>query len=132
STESQGQAPAQRRVAEVLPKTASEPSVSTPDAWLERRLRVFERALSALEAKSATKEREQARIIAELEEKLALFQAPVAETRPAAQAEPSPKPSLRKARVTPIEDMIARPEKVAETSAAIPIVTVPDEQDGAE
>src|SRR6185312_6888137 len=34
---------------ETLPKAASEPSVSTPDAWLERRLRVFERALSVLE-----------------------------------------------------------------------------------
>jgi AcrR family transcriptional regulator len=127
SVETSVQAPAQTRAAEVLPKTASEPSVSTPDAWLERRLRVFERALSALEAKSATKEREQARIIAELEEKLALFQAPVAETRPAAQAEPSPKPTLRKARVTPIEDMIARPEKPMETPAPIPVVTMPAE-----
>jgi len=128
------QAPAQTRVAEVLPKAASEPSVSTPDAWLERRLRVFERALSALEAKAETKEREQARVIAELEEKLALFQAPAAETRPAVQVEPAPapKPTLRKARVTPIEDMLARPEKAAESPAAIPIVTVPDEQDEAE
>jgi TPR repeat protein len=134
SVETQGQAPAQTRAAEVLPKAASEPSVSTPDAWLERRLRVFERALSALEAKAETKEREQARVIAELEEKLALFQAPAATQRPAVQAEPAPAPkaTLRKARVTPIEDMIARPEKAAETSAAIPIVTVPDEQDEAE
>src|SRR5215217_5971590 len=30
----------------------SEPSVTTPDAWLECRLRVFERALNALEAKA--------------------------------------------------------------------------------
>jgi AcrR family transcriptional regulator len=74
SVETQVQAPAPAHAAEVLPKAASEPSVSTPDAWLERRLRVFERALSALEAKSVTKEREQARVIAELEEKLALFQ----------------------------------------------------------
>src|SRR5665213_1236399 len=29
-----------------------EPSVTTPDAWLERRLRVFERAMNALEARA--------------------------------------------------------------------------------
>ena len=129
SVETQVQAPAQTRAAETLPKAASEPSVSTPDAWLERRLRVFERALSALEAKSETKEREQARVIAELEEKLALFQAPAAEARPAVQAEPAPapKPTLRKARVTPIEDMIARPEKPVESPAPIPVVTMPAE-----
>jgi TPR repeat protein len=119
--ETQVQALAQRQAAETLPKAASEPSVSTPDAWLERRLRVFERALSALEAKAVTKEREQARVIAELEEKLSLFQVP-------AEAQPAPaKPLLRKARVTPIEDMIARPEKSPEKSPETPIVVVPAE-----
>jgi TPR repeat protein len=54
-----------------------EPSVSTPDAWLERRLRVFERALNALEAKAETTAREQARAIAQLEERLAALGAPV-------------------------------------------------------
>jgi len=130
SVETQVQAPAPAHAAEVLPKAASEPSVSTPDAWLERRLRVFERALSALEAKSVTKEREQARVIAELEEKLALFQAPAAAPRPAAAAEAQPapaKPTLRKARVAPIEDMIARPEKSSETVPASPVVVLPAE-----
>src|SRR3569833_234567 len=130
SVETQVQAPAPAHAAEVLPKTASEPSVSTPDAWLERRLRVFERALSALEAKSVTKEREQARVIAELEEKLALFQGSASEPRPAAaaQAQPAPaKPILRKARVAPIEDMIARAETSSETVSASPIVVVPAE-----
>src|SRR5581483_11128097 len=74
STQTPVQAPRETRGAEALPKAAFEPSVSTPDAWLERRLRVFERALSALEAKAETKEREQARLIAELEEKLAQLQ----------------------------------------------------------
>lgn len=60
-------APAPISKAEVTP----EPSVSTPDAWLERRLRVFERALNALEAKAETTAREQARAIAQLEERLA-------------------------------------------------------------
>src|SRR3954471_12599752 len=136
--ETQVQALAQRQAAETLPKAASEPSVSTPDAWLERRLRVFERALSALEAKAVTKEREQARVIAELEEKLSLFQAPAGAERPVTQSEPRPavpaeaqpapaKPTLRKARVTPIEDMIARPEKSPEKSPETPIVVVPAE-----
>jgi len=48
----------------------SEPGVPTPDAWLERRLRVFERALNALEAKADTTAREQARAIAHLQERL--------------------------------------------------------------
>ena len=50
--------------------TTSEPSVSTPDEWFERRLRVFERALTALEAKAEATAREQARVIAELQERL--------------------------------------------------------------
>lgn len=56
-----------------IPKaeTTVEPAVSTPDAWLERRLRVFERALNALEAKAEAHAREQARAIALLEERLA-------------------------------------------------------------
>ncbi len=133
--EIQVQAPAPAHAAEVLPKAASEPSVSTPDAWLERRLRVFERALSALEAKSVTKEREQARVIAELEEKLALFQGSAAAARPAAAAEAQPapvKPTLRKARVAPIEDMIARAEKLPEKSAEIPVVPAEAVQEDSE
>ena len=122
SIETPVQAPREARAAEVIPKTAPEPSVSTPDAWLERRLRVFERALSALEAKAETKEREQARVIAELEEKLAQFQGPAGAQRPTTEGEPRPaepaeprpatpaKPALRKARVTPIEDLIVAPE----------------------
>jgi TPR repeat protein len=53
------------------PKAEQEPSVPTPDVWLERRLRVFERALTALEARAETTQREQARVIAHLEERLA-------------------------------------------------------------
>ena len=50
--------------------TTPEPSVSTPDEWFERRLRVFERALTALEAKAETTAREQARTIADLQARL--------------------------------------------------------------
>ncbi|HWU57019.1 MAG TPA: tetratricopeptide repeat protein [Rhizomicrobium sp.] len=67
--------------------TTPEPSVSTPDEWFERRLRVFERALTALEARAETTAREQARTIAELQARLAgvppsepVAQAPACET----------------------------------------------------
>jgi TPR repeat protein len=53
------------------PKAEQEPSVPTPDAWLERRLRVFERALTALETRAEMSAREQARVIAQLEQKIA-------------------------------------------------------------
>lgn len=64
-----------------IPKTEQEPSVSTPDAWLERRLRVFERALTALEARAETAQRDQARAIALLEERLAAMGGEPAERR---------------------------------------------------
>jgi TPR repeat protein len=51
--------------------TPPESSVPAPDAWLERRLRVFERALNALEAKADAAAQEQARTVARLEERLA-------------------------------------------------------------
>ncbi|HYS46962.1 MAG TPA: tetratricopeptide repeat protein [Rhizomicrobium sp.] len=62
------QAPEQ--IPEQVSKAAPESSVSTPDAWLERRLRVFERALNALEAKAESVARDHARAIALLEERL--------------------------------------------------------------
>ena len=65
------------------PKAEREPSVPTPDAWLERRLRVFERALTALETRAEAAAREQARAIAQLEEKLAAVRAQPAECQPA-------------------------------------------------
>jgi len=48
----------------------SEPSVTTPDAWLECRLRVFERALNALEARAEITARQHAQAIALLEARL--------------------------------------------------------------
>ncbi len=85
-------APAARDVAQTeprpepqTPKAEQEPSVPTPDAWLERRLRVFERALTALETKAESAAREQARAIAQLEEKLAAASAEPAEPRPVPQ-----------------------------------------------
>jgi TPR repeat protein/AcrR family transcriptional regulator len=64
-----------------IPKAELEPPVSTPDAWLERRLRVFERALTSLEAKAEATAREQARVIAQLEERLAALSGETGERR---------------------------------------------------
>ena len=86
------QAPAPVQAAEPLPKAAAEPAVSTPDAWLERRLRVFERALTSLEAKAEAAGREQARVIAELEEKLARINPAADERRLEQRPVPSPAP----------------------------------------
>jgi hypothetical protein len=67
------------------------------DAWLERRLRVFERALNALEARAETSARDQARALAQLEERLlALAAAPPAVTPPAPNLA-SPRPVLEPA-----------------------------------
>src|ERR1700761_2708354 len=58
--------------------------VAAPDAWLERRLRVFERALTALEARAEATARDQARVIAQLEEKIVALSGEPAEQRLAA------------------------------------------------
>lgn len=50
-----------------------QPMAAAPDAWLERRLRVFERALTALEARAEATGREQALTIARLEEQVRLL-----------------------------------------------------------
>ncbi len=103
------QAPAPVQAAEPLPKAAAEPSVSTPDAWLERRLRVFERALTSLEAKAEAAGREQARVIAELEEKLARINPAADERRLEQRPVPSPAPAAEPARpahVEPLENIL--------------------------
>jgi localization factor PodJL len=60
--------------AELLQQLTDSPQPETPapaDPWLERRLRVFERALNALEEKAEKREAETRQAIAQLEEKLA-------------------------------------------------------------
>jgi TPR repeat protein len=86
----------------------SEPGVSTPDAWLERRLRVFERALNALEAKAENATREQARAIAQLQERLDGVPMPAPEAVPMSASAPAlaplpapaPKPSAQPSETT--------------------------------
>jgi TPR repeat protein len=83
--------PASSAPQEEIPKAEPDPSVSTPDAWLERRLRVFERALNALEAKADASARDQARAIADMEDRLNRMGAPAErrlERRPLTVAAP--------------------------------------------
>jgi AcrR family transcriptional regulator len=78
-------------IPEPVSKAVPESSVSTPDAWLERRLRVFERALNALEAKAEMVARDHARAIALLEERLNAISNPGAAPVPV----PVPAPALQ-------------------------------------
>jgi localization factor PodJL len=52
------------------PQVVEKPEAPQADPWLERRLRVFERALGALEEKSEKRDREYRQAIARLEERL--------------------------------------------------------------
>jgi localization factor PodJL len=77
------------------------------DAWLERRLRVFERALSQLEARQEKAERELGRRIALLEEKLAAYE----------NREPAPMPSVMMApeiAPAPVQESVSNPDAAPE------------------
>jgi TPR repeat protein len=63
-------------------------TVPMPDAWLERRLRVFERALNSLEEKAETRAHEQARTIVLLEERLSVLEGKPVAASAMAVAEP--------------------------------------------
>lgn len=89
-----------------------EPSVSTPDAWLERRLRVFERALNALEAKAEATARQQARAIAQLEERLSALGAPA----PVPMAAEEAAPQIAETRLAEAEQ--AQPVQLPEPEAS--------------
>lgn len=125
------------------PKAEQEPSVSTPDVWLERRLRVFERALTALEAKAETAQREQARVIAHLEERLAALGGdPGGETveprpasRPVEPATPEPEVKVQAAppetAEAPAQDAPAEEKKPSGEVLAIqplPVSTISKEE----
>lgn len=106
---------------------AAAESVSV-DAWLERRLRVFERALAELQARHEKTERDLARRIAHLEEQIALYEKraaamsePVAESEKAqTQIEPAqlpvPPPDLELAPVQ-IGDVLARGRRAAHAAS---------------
>jgi TPR repeat protein len=116
------------------------PGVSTPDAWLERRLRVFERALNALEAKAETTAQLQARAIAQLEERLAALgqgaPAPAAISlfatiKPVEAAVPqlpveTPAVEAEETAVTPEVEKKPAPEPLA--LAPLPVLTISKEE----
>ena len=99
----------------------SEPSVTTPDAWLECRLRVFERALNALEARAEITARQQAQAIALLEARLSAASAPAsgpAEAAPVAEPMPVSEPPaavVEQAVAAPLPPLVA-PAMVEEAS----------------
>ncbi|HEY0266107.1 MAG TPA: TetR family transcriptional regulator [Rhizomicrobium sp.] len=69
-------------------------AAAQPDAWLERRLRVFERALTALEAKAETKARQLDLRVSQLEEQLAALGQPPRPAQPAPRRDPFADPVL--------------------------------------
>jgi len=105
-------------------KAAPEPGVSTPDAWLERRLRVFERALTALEARAEATAQDHARAIADMEDKLLKVglrrdetlsrtevPEPMAEAAAMLAETPEPAPVMEEAPVEAVEEFV--PERSA-------------------
>jgi localization factor PodJL len=86
------------------------------DAWLERRLRVFERALNALEVRAEASARDQARAVAQLEEKL-LALAAASQAKPVSAPEQKIQRSLQqmaeavRPRVEPDEPAPETPKK---------------------
>jgi TPR repeat protein len=101
---------AQSLAAAVNAPAVSPPSPSANDQWLERRLRVFERALNALEKHQEKSEQSLAQAIALLNEKL---------ERPAAEPEAPAEPDVPAAApvVHALPDMAAMTEAVMEPVA---------------
>jgi len=77
------------------------------DAWLERRLRVFERALNALEVRAEASARDQARAVAQLEERVLALAA-------ASQAKPIPVPEQKVERKSEAARLLEEPEACAQ------------------
>jgi len=98
--------------------------VPATDAWLERRLRVFERALAAMEKRQENAEQNLAREIALLGEKLdALAVQPAPELPIAPAPKPEPKPVSEAASdLTPA--ILAHVEEIAAADSAVEPVPV--------
>jgi len=87
--------PQLERIASPSAEAAAPSGDSAPaavDAWLERRLRVFERALGQLEARQEKSERDLSRRIALLEEKIAAYEHGETIAPPAPAPEPVKEP----------------------------------------
>jgi TPR repeat protein len=90
------------------------------DAWLERRLRVFERALNALEAKADNNARHHALAIARLEERLS------GETKPAVPAsKPRSEPQMPVVVATP-EPQVKIKAEIKRSPLLLPVTPPPE------
>jgi localization factor PodJL len=104
-----------RAMANGAPVSASVAAPPPPDAWLERRLRVFERALSAMEARQEKTEQLLNRSVALIEEKLAHPAEPPRPSEPETSfvAKETPRPQIRptlvKAKPLPLPDLDPQP-----------------------
>jgi len=107
------------RIVNPLADEPSEQAAPAVDAWLERRLRVFERALSQLEARQEKTERDLLRRIALLEEQLAAHEKRVSapQDEPAAEREPVHEP----APATPVSTGELASNVIAETAEQKPM-----------
>jgi len=74
------------------PQSASQPAPPANDAWMERRLRVFERALQGLEKRQDKFEQEMTQRLALMAERLDGVSAAPAVLQPAQEAVPQPQP----------------------------------------
>ena len=129
-----------QQLVEPAPAETAQPEPPQADPWLERRLRVFERALTALEEKTEKRDREYRQSIALLEEKLAGLNG--AETKSigvpesAAQAEiiatPAPKktPVVQETAEEESEPEAAESEEAAIAPVPNPLALAPLEQFG--
>jgi TPR repeat protein len=108
------------------PQAAAKEDPAPADPWLERRLRVFERALGALEEKSGKRDREYRQAIARLEEKLAALGG--AQARDAAEAAER---ALEEAMTAPdaeapgIEEKVEGPAVAQKAAAPDPLALAP-------
>jgi localization factor PodJL len=102
------------RIASPSPVEEAIPAV---DAWLERRLRVFERALAQLEARQEKTERDLIRRVALLEERLAACEKrePIAGPEASLAAEIAPEPvavmSAAETETAPIAETVEQPQR---------------------
>ena len=94
------------------------------DAWLERRLRVFERALAAMEKRQESAEQNFTREIARLGERLETQAAqPAPEPAPTPEPEAAPEPGPV---VAPEPETAPEPEAIADPAALTPDEPPPD------
>ena len=101
-------------VAQSLKAAVGAPAQAVPatDAWLERRLRVFERALAAMEKRQENTEQNFTRGMALLGEKLDALAVPSTQEAPAPEPAPEPAP-------VPEPEPQPKPESVTELSPAV-------------